>query len=81
VYERHFPQSYRIDMSAADQGFGSLCILEVRNGGPKPVSAAPGPGTLIVCVNAPLTGMALLAIGRQVASGKRVIGLWNWELT
>ena len=45
-----------------------------------PGEAGPGPGTLIVCVNAPLTGMALLAIGRQVASGKRVIGLWNWEL-
>jgi glycosyltransferase involved in cell wall biosynthesis len=45
-----------------------------------PGQARPGPGTLIVCVNAPLTGMALLAIGRQVASGKRVIGLWNWEL-
>ena len=45
-----------------------------------PGRAGPGPGTLILCVNAPLTGMALLAIGRQVASGKRVIGLWNWEL-
>jgi len=45
-----------------------------------PGQARPGPGTLIVCVNAPLTGMALLAIGRQVVSGKRVIGLWNWEL-
>jgi hypothetical protein len=45
-----------------------------------PGQARSGPGTLIVCVNAPLTGMALLAIGRQVVSGKRVIGLWNWEL-
>ena len=45
-----------------------------------PGQAGAGQGTLIVCVNAPLTGMALLAIGRQVASGKRVIGLWNWEL-
>jgi hypothetical protein len=57
VYERHFPKSYRIDMSAADQGFGSLCILEVRGGGPKPVSAAPGPGTLIyVTLEKPLPG-------------------------
>ena len=45
-----------------------------------PGQAGPGPGTLILCVNAPLTGMALLALGRQVASGKRVIGLWSWEL-
>ena len=45
-----------------------------------PGQAGPGPGTLIVCVNAPLTGMALLAIGRKIVTGKRVIGLWNWEL-
>ncbi len=56
VYERHFPKTYRIDMSAADQSFGSLCILEVR-GGPRPVSASAGPGTLIyVTLDKPLPG-------------------------
>jgi hypothetical protein len=45
-----------------------------------PGEAQPGPGRLILCVNAPLTGLALMAVGRRIARGKRVIGLWNWEL-
>ena len=45
-----------------------------------PGQAGVGPGTPIICVNAPLTGIALLATGRQVASGRRVIGLWSLEL-
>lgn len=48
---------------------------------PEPPNAIePGPGTLILHVNAPLTGMALLAVGRRRAAGKRIIGYWNWEL-
>lgn len=46
----------------------------------EPGQAQPGPGRLILCVNAPLTGLALLAVGRRLATGKHVIGLWNWEL-
>ena len=45
-----------------------------------PHEPAPGPGTLILHVNAPLTGMALLALGRGRAAGKRIIGYWAWEL-
>lgn len=45
-----------------------------------PGVARPGPGRLILCVNGPLTGLALLAVGRRLAAGKHVIGLWNWEL-
>lgn len=48
---------------------------------PEPPSAVePGPGTLILHVNAPLIGMALLAVGRRRAAGKRIIGYWAWEL-
>src|SRR5690349_17492545 len=43
---------------------------------PEAQDAAPGPGTLILHVNAPLTGMALLAIGRRRLRGKRIIGYW-----
>ena len=43
-------------------------------------NAEPGPGTLILHVNAPLMGLALLAIGRRLAAGKRIIGYWAWEL-
>ncbi|WP_237217379.1 glycosyltransferase, partial [Falsiroseomonas oryziterrae] len=45
-----------------------------------PHTVDAGPGTLILHVNAPLTGLALLAIGRRLLSGKHVIGCWNWEL-
>jgi glycosyltransferase involved in cell wall biosynthesis len=39
-----------------------------------------GQGTLILHVNAPLMGMALLALGRRRVAGRRVIGYWAWEL-
>jgi glycosyltransferase involved in cell wall biosynthesis len=42
--------------------------------------AAPGTGTLILHVNAPLVGLALLAAGRAVVQGKRIVGYWAWEL-
>lgn len=45
-----------------------------------PNAVEPGPGTLILHVNAPLTGMALVAVGRRRAAGKRIIGYWAWEL-
>lgn len=45
-----------------------------------PNTVVDGPGTLILHVNAPLTGMALLAIGRRRAAGKRIVGYWAWEL-
>jgi hypothetical protein len=56
VFERHFPHTYRLDMSSAEQGFGTLCVLEVRNG-PRPVSVAPGVGALVhVTLEEPLPG-------------------------
>jgi glycosyltransferase involved in cell wall biosynthesis len=39
-----------------------------------------GQGTLILHVNAPLMGMALLALRRRRVAGRRVIGYWAWEL-
>ena len=47
---------------------------------PDAMEAAAGPGTLILHVNAPLTGLALLAIGRRRLAGKRIVGYWAWEL-
>jgi glycosyltransferase involved in cell wall biosynthesis len=40
----------------------------------------PGLGTLILHVNAPLTGLALAALGRRRVVGRRVVGYWAWEL-
>ena len=71
VFERHFPKTYRVDMSAADQGFGSLCILEVR-GGPQPVSASAGPGTLIyVTLDKPLPGYASTRVSIDLSEAMR----------
>lgn len=39
-----------------------------------------GPGTVVLHVNAPLTGLALLAIGRRRVAEKRIVGYWAWEL-
>jgi glycosyltransferase involved in cell wall biosynthesis len=43
-----------------------------------PVS--PGPGTVILHVNAPLAPLALLMLGRPTLRGKRIIGYFAWEL-
>lgn len=48
-----------------------------------PIESAPipdGPGTVLLFGVPPTTGHALRAIGRQALAGKRVIGVWFWEL-
>jgi glycosyltransferase involved in cell wall biosynthesis len=45
-----------------------------------PSAIPPGPGTLLVHVNGPMLPWAMLALGRRSVAGKRVIGVWNWEL-
>ena len=40
----------------------------------------PGPGTVILHVNAPLAPLALLMLGRPALRGKRIIGYFAWEL-
>ena len=44
------------------------------------VAARPGPGVLILHVNAPLLPLALLRLGTPVVRGKRIVGYWAWEL-
>jgi len=41
---------------------------------------APGPGTVILHVNAPLAPLAMLMLGRTALRGKRIIGYFAWEL-
>ena len=53
----------------------------LRQGPPGPPPRVPGgPGTLLVHVNGPMLPWALLSLGRRAVAGKRVIGVWNWEL-
>jgi len=47
---------------------------------PPPRPVPPGPGTLLVQVNAPMLPWALRVLGRDAIAGKRVVGVWNWEL-
>lgn len=47
---------------------------------PPPTPLPVGPGTLLVAVNAPMLPWALRVLGRRAVAGKRVIGVWNWEL-
>lgn len=43
-------------------------------------AVGPGPGTVILHVNAPLAPLALLMLGRAVVKAKRIIGYFAWEL-
>jgi glycosyltransferase involved in cell wall biosynthesis len=46
----------------------------------KGLPVQPGPGTVILHVNAPLAPLALLMLGRAALKGKRIIGYFAWEL-
>lgn len=48
----------------------------LRPGGPLPPPGAP----LVLHVNAPDLPLALLRLGRAALRGRRIIGLWAWEL-
>ncbi|MFC0389215.1 glycosyltransferase [Muricoccus vinaceus] len=74
----------RLAAGLRDQGFA---VAEADLTGPLRQGPAgllpvvrPGPGTLLVHVNGPMLPWALLSLGRKAVAGKRVIGVWNWEL-
>lgn len=48
--------------------------------GPLEAGTPPGPGPLVLHVNAPLLPAALLRMGRDALRGRRVAGYWAWEL-
>ncbi|MBI0537152.1 glycosyltransferase [Roseomonas sp. KE2513] len=74
----------RLAAGLRDQGFevGEADLTgPLRQGPAGPPPAVPaGPGTLLVHVNGPMLPWALLSLGRRAVSGKRIIGVWNWEL-
>jgi hypothetical protein len=56
VNERSWPRSYTLDVKGIRAGAGAVCAVEVK-GYPKPIMAAPGPGTrLRVVFDGPLEG-------------------------
>ena len=74
----------RLASGLRDQGFE---VTEADLTGPlrqgpagPPAEVPAGPGTLLVHVNGPMLPWALLSLGRRAVRGKRVIGVWNWEL-
>lgn len=77
VFERAFPKTYRMDMSASEKGLGSMCILEVRNG-PKPISATSGGGPLVyVTLEHPLasTGQSRIMLDMGEVDRARCAGV------
>jgi hypothetical protein len=77
VYERAFPKTYRMDMSAAERGLGSMCILEVRDG-PRPVAASSGGGALVfVTLDQPLasTGETRIMVDMSEVDRARCAGV------
>lgn len=74
----------RLEAGLRERGLNPLAADltgPLRQGPPHPPAIVPpGPGTLLVHVNGPMLPWALAALGRRAVAGKRVIGVWNWEL-
>ena len=67
-----------IECNAADLSHTRLGSLEL---GPSPFPpATAGAGTLILHVSGPFAPYALRRLGRPLTEGKRIIGVWHWEL-
>jgi hypothetical protein len=80
ITKHDFPGAWRLTLTDAETGMGPLCALEVR-GGPMPVSASQGIGTLVhVTLAEPVDGKVRLSINlaeafdrhcaAQIADGK-----------
>jgi hypothetical protein len=60
-----------MEFTKADADYGSLCMIEVRNG-PKPVTASAGPGTLFyVTLDKPLPGYATTRVSIDLTEALR----------
>ncbi|MCK9992295.1 MAG: hypothetical protein Dbin4_00815 [Alphaproteobacteria bacterium] len=71
-------QDAGIDCSAADLSHTLLGSRELAFA-PAPRAIA-GPGTLILHASAPFVPYALRCLGKPLIAGKRIIGVWHWEL-
>lgn len=70
-----------IECSAADLSASLLGAEDTEQPLISGIQAAkPGPGTLIVHVSGPFVPYALHWLGRPLVEGKRIIGVWHWEL-
>ncbi len=67
-----------IECYGADLSYTLLGSQELK---PSPFpSASSGPGTLLLHVSGPFVPYALRALGQSMTAGKRIIGVWHWEL-
>lgn len=74
-------QDAGIDCSAADLSDSLLGTGDLGQPlNPSTPSARPGPGALILHVSGPFVPYALHWLGRPLVEGKRIIGVWHWEL-
>jgi hypothetical protein len=74
----------RLEAGLRESGLAPIAAdltFPLRQGPPHPPPRVPpGPGTLLVHVNGPMLPWALAVLGKAAVEGKRVIGVWNWEL-
>jgi hypothetical protein len=72
VNERSWPRTYTLDVKGLKPGAGAICAVEVK-GYPKPIMAAPGPGTrLRVVFDGPLEGAAASMLEVDLLQGTAV---------
>lgn len=70
ITQHAFPGEWRLTLSDAETGLGPLCALEVR-GGPMPISAAQGDGTMVhITLAEPIDGRVRLSINLADAFGR-----------
>jgi hypothetical protein len=70
ITQHSFPGEWRLTLSDTETGMGPLCAIEVR-GGPMPVSATQGVGTMIwVTLAEPVEGQMRLGINLADAYGR-----------
>ncbi len=67
-----------IECATADLSASLLGSQELE---PSPFPAvSAGPGTLVLHVSGPFVPYALRMLGRPMTEGKRIVGVWHWEL-
>ncbi len=72
VNERSWPRTYTLDVKGIKPGAGAICAVEVK-GYPKPIMAAPGPGTrLRVVFDGPLEGISASMLEVDLMQGTAV---------
>ena len=72
-------KSSGFDVVGYDLSSAMMQLSDLSYSFPNAVTS-PGPGTILLFINAPLIPLALLRMPRSLLAGKRIVGYWAWEL-